>query len=196
MGNKRAAERYCGKDAPRVAQHASKQELLDYCQKKYELKLWASPSSPVAAPAPAAAPSQVAACGGGGRPSCAPEAVHVNLLDLDTWFDAHSGARSPAARKSPGLVEDAIAGPIALRKDTPSGRPPTEVEAWPAPDAWPAWEMSSWPAPDSWPCKSGADDLTACFGASACKAAAQGPAREWQPTAPESDDLWADWGAW
>lgn len=208
VGNKRAAELYCGKGAPRVARDASKEELMDYCQKKYDLKLWASPGSPIAAPAPTATPLQTTARREDSQQLRTPKAENVNLLDLDTFFDTHLDAHSSVGCKAPraqGPVVDSIMDPLAVLKDASLEWPSSRMNPWPAPDAWPApraspaSEMSSWPDPNSWPCKSDANDFMAWFGdgaAPASKAAAQAPARAWQPSAPESDDLWVDWGKW
>lgn len=172
--------------APKVARDASKEELLDFCQKKYGLRLWSSPDAGDASPAEppskadgskpsapeARRPPRKPAAAVEKKPQTTPPGQSIHFWGFDDFVEACAG--QPA-------------------------EPPRAVEPAGVHDMKDLIDLGVEP---------GADDLKGCLDVLSPKVATQQgleplfPHPEawatpaWQPKGPESDDLWVEWGTW
>lgn len=119
VGNARARELYCGAgNVPQLSAAASKEELMDFCLKKYQHRLWAATSAPNTPPSKS--PQAESACvpthrivkGGTCKASGAPESrapaklaepsKQADLIDLDSFFDMlEDSGQLPVVQQEP-----------------------------------------------------------------------------------------------
>lgn len=175
--------------APTMSRGASKEELLDFCQKKYGLRLWASAAADCPPRGAAVEAAKAPPGGGGGRKAGAPKALEVRPAPRPK---STSVARSVDWLEFDDFFEEFVG------KDVASAEPPRRVEV-EASTAFSVHDLRDL-LDRSGDLAHGCDDVCSPkatapdLGPPAGRPA--GPAAAWQPKGPESDDLWAEWGAW
>jgi len=134
LGNARAEALYGGSSPDaRPSPDATKEQRMELCRQKYELRRW-SPKEPVL---PAAAPPQARSrpSTGGCDAKAAPLAKPADLIDLDAFFGESLGSMKPAARSPAGQPPKDIC--FLLPQPAQSSPQAAPLQAWSRPSTGP-----------------------------------------------------------